>query len=59
MALQFVMRCKAIGRDFDRECEFLQSTYNGAAFDMALPLQKRVTQFFTVMNIIWTGQDSP
>ena len=43
MALQFDMRCKAIGRDFDRECEFLQSTYNGAAFDMALPLQKRVS----------------
>ena len=36
------MRCKAIGRDFDRECEFLQGTYNGAAFDMALPLQKRL-----------------
>ena len=32
--LQFDMRCKAICRDFDRECEFLQGTYNGAAFNM-------------------------
>ena len=39
------MRCKAIGRDFDRECEFLQGTYNGAVFNMALPLQKRLRNF--------------
>ena len=39
--LQFDMLCKAIGRDFDREYEFLHGTYSGAAFDMALPLQKR------------------
>ena len=43
------MRCKVIGRDFDRGCEFLQGTYNSAAFDMALWLQK-----ITVMNIVWT-----
>ena len=35
--LQFDMRCKAICQDFDRECEFLQGTYNGTAFNMALP----------------------
>ena len=39
------MRCKAIGRDFDRGCEFLQGTYNGAAFNMALLLQKRLHNF--------------
>ena len=39
-ALQFDMRCKVIGRDFDRECEFLQGRYNGAAFNIALLLQK-------------------
>ena len=39
------MRCKAIGRDFKHECEFLQSTYKGVAFDMALPLQKRLHNF--------------
>ena len=27
-ALQFDMRCEAICRDFDCECEFLQGTYN-------------------------------
>ena len=49
------MRCKAIYRDFDRECEFLQGTYNGAAFNTALnSALKTVTQFFNVMNIIWT-----
>ena len=48
-------RCKAICRDFDRECEFLQGTYNGAALIMALnSALKTVTQFFNVMNIIWT-----
>ena len=45
------MRCKVICRDFDRECEFLQGTYNGAAFTSG---PKTVTQFFNVMNIIWT-----
>ena len=47
------MRCKAICRDFDRECEFLQGTNNGAAFNklMALSLQKPLRQ---LMNIIWT-----
>ena len=44
-ALQFDMRCKAIGRDFNCECAFLQGTYNGAAFDMTLPLQKRLRNF--------------
>ena len=45
----------AIGRDFDPGCEFLQGTYNDAAFDAALPLQKRLRNlFFTVMNIVWT-----
>ena len=42
------MRCKAIGRDFDRECEFLQGTYNGAAFDMALLLQKLLRMQFSL-----------
>ena len=42
--LQFDMHCKAIGRDFDRGCEFLPGTYNGAAY-MALPLRKRLRNF--------------
>ena len=49
------MRCKAIGRDFDRGCGFLQDTYNDAAFNTALPLQKRLRNFsLHVMNIVWT-----
>ena len=43
--LQFDMRCKAICPDFDRECEFLQGTYNGAAFNMAPPVQKPLRNF--------------
>ena len=39
------MQFKAICRDFDRECEFLQGTYNGAAFNMALPVQKPLRNF--------------
>ena len=39
------MRCKAICRNFDRECEFLQGAFNGAAFNMALLFQNRYANF--------------
>ena len=43
--LQFNMHCKAIGRNLDCGCRYLQDTYNGAAFKMALPLQKLLCNF--------------
>ena len=39
------VRCKAICLYFDRECEFLQGTCNGAAFNNALPVQKPLRNF--------------
>ena len=45
-ALQFDMRWKAIGQNFDCGCRFLQDTYNCAAFDMALLLQKGLCNFY-------------
>ena len=50
-ALQFDMRCKAIGRYFDHGCGFLYDTFNVAAFNMALPLQKRLRNF----SLKWTS----
>ena len=44
-ALQFDVRCKAFGRNFDCGCGFFQDTYNGATINMALPLQKPLRNF--------------
>ena len=50
-ALQFDMRCKAICRDFDRECEFLQGIYvQRCRIQYGTSAPKTITQFFNVMN---------
>ena len=43
------MRCRAIGRNFDCGCWFLQDTYNGVTFNMTLSLQKQLRNF----SVLW------
>ena len=47
--VQFDVHCNAIGRNFDCGGVFLQDLYNGTAFNMAPPLQKRLHNF----SLLW------